>query len=246
MTFGGRRSELKHHLSGDGIEIGALHSPFDVSGLAITRIRYVDRFDVDELRKHYPELKEQKLVPVDIIDDGQVLGSIPDGSLDFVIANHMIEHCDNPLRTIRNWISKLKPGGICFIAVPDQRKGWDERREVTPLAHMIEDYRATPALRKERNRQHFREWVELVGNQKNEELIQHLIDIDYSIHYHVFTFDSFRQMLDYAAGAMRLPLEIIDSMEPSETSWESIFVLRRTANPMPPDAVASASTASSF
>lgn len=229
MSFGARRGELKHHIRGDGIEVGALHSPFDLSGLPVTRIRYVDRFDVDELRRHYPELEGEKLVPIDIIDDGQVLSTVPDGSLDFVIANHMIEHCDNPLGTLRSWVSKLKPGGVCFVALPDQRKGWDERREVTPLSHMVEDYHADPAERRRRNRRHFREWVELVGNRNDEAEIQRLIDIDYSIHYHVFTFQSFRELLGHARDVMRVPFEIIDSMEPSEESWESIFVLRRTA-----------------
>jgi SAM-dependent methyltransferase len=229
MTFGARRGELKHHIRGDGVEVGALHSPFDITGLSVTRIRYVDRFDVPELRRHYPELEGHELVPVDIIDDGQVLSKVPDGSLDFVIANHMIEHCDNPLGTLRNWVAKLKPGGICFVALPDQRKGWDERREVTTLQHMIEDERVDPAERKRRNREHFREWVELVGNEKDEAKIQHLIDIDYSIHYHVFTFESFRRLLQYARDEMRVPFEIIDSMEPSEASWESIFVLKRTS-----------------
>jgi len=230
MSFGARRGELKHHIRGDGIEIGALHSPFDLSGLPVTRIRYVDRFDVAELRRHYPELEGHELVPVDIIDDGQVLSKVPGGSLDFVIANHMIEHCDNPLGTLRNWVSKLKPGGICFVALPDQRKGWDERRGVTPLQHMIDDHKVDAAERKRRNRQHFREWVELVGNKKDETEIQHLIDIDYSIHFHVFTFESFRSLLDHARDVMRVPFDIVDSLEPSEASWESIFVLRRTGH----------------
>jgi SAM-dependent methyltransferase len=228
MSFGARRGELKHHIRGDGIEVGALHSPYDLSGLPVTRIRYVDRFGEDELRKHYPELEGEKLVPIDIIDDGQVLSTVPERSLDFVIANHMIEHCDNPLGTLQNWVSKLKPGGVCFIALPDQRKGWDERREVTPLSHMVEDYHVDSAERRRRNRQHFREWVELVGNRKDEAEIRRLIDIDYSIHFHVFTFRSFRELLRHAREVMRVPFEIIDSMEPSEESWESIFVLRRT------------------
>jgi hypothetical protein len=70
--------------------------------------------------------------------------------------------------------------------------------------------------------------VELVGNMKDESEIQRLIDIDYSIHFHVFTFDSFRALLDYARDVKKVPFDVIDSMRPSETSWESIFILKRT------------------
>ena len=40
-------------ISGDGIEIGALHEPLGVSGRA--RVRYVDRMSIAELRTHYPQ-----------------------------------------------------------------------------------------------------------------------------------------------------------------------------------------------
>jgi predicted SAM-dependent methyltransferase len=227
MGFGGRRHELKHHIRGDGIEIGALHHPFDISDLPVTRIRYVDRLPVEDLRSHYPELGQYPLVPIDIIDDGQVLGTVANESLDFIIANHMIEHCDNPLGAIENWMSKLRWGGIIFIALPDQRKGWDEARAITSLEHMVEDYRTTPVEREKRNYQHFKDWVMLVGHINDEAEVQHLITINYSIHFHVFTYESFRQLLAYASGKMLLPFQIIDSREPSEDFWESIFVLQK-------------------
>lgn len=95
-----QRERFRNYLHGEGIEIGALHQPLDVSGLPITRIRYVDRYDVPRLREHYPELGLHTIIPVDIVDDGQVLSKIEDESLDFIIANSMIEHSDNPLGAI--------------------------------------------------------------------------------------------------------------------------------------------------
>ncbi len=226
MNFRGRR-QLKHHLRGDGIEIGALHQPLDVSELPISSIRYVDRLPTEELRQHYPELKNETFVTIDIIDDGQVLGTIANHSLDFIIANHLIEHCDNPLGTIENWLSKLRAGGIIFLAVPDQRKGWDERRPVTSLQHIIDDYRSTASDRKMRNFQHFKDWVELVGNIHDPAHVQRLIEIDYSIHFHVFTFESFFALLAYARERMSFPVRIVEAVQPSEESWESVFVLEK-------------------
>lgn len=228
MDFRTRR-HLKHHIRGEGVEIGALHYPLDLTGLSVTRVRYVDRLPADQLRLQYPELKNETFAPIDIIDDGQTLETIANESLDFIIANHLIEHCDNPLRAIETWLSKLRRGGIIFMAVPDQRKGWDERRPLTSLEHIIEDYRSPASDRKTRNYQHFQEWVELVGNINDQAHVpahvQRLIDIDYSIHFHVFTFDSFRELLTYAREEMQLPLRIIDAVEPSEASWESVFVV---------------------
>ena len=84
------------YLLGDGIEIGALHNPLPAPRSA--RIRYVDRLPVTELRAHYPELEQEPLVAVDILDDGERLATIADSTLDFVVANHFIEHTQDPVR----------------------------------------------------------------------------------------------------------------------------------------------------
>jgi SAM-dependent methyltransferase len=227
MTVGSLRKELRHHIRGDGIEIGALHNPFDLSGLPVTRIRYVDRMPSEQLRLQYPELNDVSFVNIDIIDDGQILSTIPNGSLDFIIANHMIEHCDNTLGALENWLVKLREQGVLFLALPDKRRGWDERRDITSLEHILEDYRSTTSERKARNYEHFKSWTELVGNIHDEAHVRWLIEIDYSIHFHVFTFDSFRSLLDYARRELDFPFRILDSIEPADCSWESVFVLAK-------------------
>src|SRR3954452_14807173 len=95
-----RRRTIARHLRGDGIEIGALYFPLDLSEARVTRVRYVDRLDVPALREQYPTLANLTFVPVDIVDDGEVLSTIPDGSLDFVVANSMIEHTSDPIGTL--------------------------------------------------------------------------------------------------------------------------------------------------
>ena len=69
-----RTTVASEYLRGSGIEIGALHAPV---GLAEgTRVLYVDKFPTDSLRSQYPELSEQPLVEVDIVDDGERLNKI--------------------------------------------------------------------------------------------------------------------------------------------------------------------------
>lgn len=43
-----------------------------------------------------------------------------DESVDTVIARHILEHCQNPIRVVSQWVKILKPGGRLIIAVPNQ------------------------------------------------------------------------------------------------------------------------------
>jgi SAM-dependent methyltransferase len=93
-----------------------------------------------ELREHYPELNGLPLEEVDILDDGERLGTISDGSLDFVIANHFLEHCKDPLLTLSYFARVLRPGGIVYLAVPDKRHTFDVDRPVTSLDNLFRDH----------------------------------------------------------------------------------------------------------
>jgi SAM-dependent methyltransferase len=190
-----RRQIASQYLSGHGIEIGALHSPLEVPSNA--EVRYVDRISVAELRKQYPELAEFELVEIDIIDDGENLLSVPDSSVDFVIANHMIEHCQNPISTIKQHLRVLKPNGILYMAVPDMRYTFDSERPVTSLEHLIDDYAYGPAWSVN---SHFEEWSRLVNKVPEAQVaasVQHLMNINYSIHFHVWTQVEFLEFLLY-------------------------------------------------
>ena len=96
------------YIEGKGIEIGALHNPLKVSSRA--SVRYVDRMSVADLRCQYVELEDQ-LVTVDVVDDGERLATFQNASQDFVIANHFVEHCQNPLLALENALRILRRGG---------------------------------------------------------------------------------------------------------------------------------------
>ena len=114
-----RRRRAARWLRGSGIEIGALHNPLEIP--AGVSVKYVDRLTVDELRHHYPELAAEPLVEVDLIGDAEHLQALPVGSQDFVIANHLLEHLEDPLRGLAEMTRVLRPGGILYIALPDPR-----------------------------------------------------------------------------------------------------------------------------
>jgi SAM-dependent methyltransferase len=191
------------YLFGEGLEIGALHQPLAVPAHA--RVSYVDRMKTDELRREYPELAEWDLTEVAVVDDGETLATVADASQDFIVANHFLEHCENPIGTIETHLSKLRPGGILFYAVPDKRFTFDFRRPVTPIEEMIADYDEGP----ERSRaEHYEEWCRLVINEEStgtaeqaasEEWVtnraRELEAAKYSIHMHVWTQAEFLQLI---------------------------------------------------
>lgn len=210
------------YLRGAGIEIGALHQPLPHA--RDVRVRYVDRFPEAELRRHYPELKGHRLVPIDILDDGERLGLLQDGSQDFVIANNYIEHCEDPLGAIFHMVRVLRPGGILYLSIPDKRYNFDRDRPVTPLPHLVRDHREGPAVSR---REHYREWVRLVAHRADGEAAEQeadrLMAMRYSIHYHVWT----RKNILEWVGALPDLLGIAIDVECSLFHGEQLVIIRK-------------------
>lgn len=65
-----------------------------------------------------------------------------DNSLDYVATSHVLEHVANPVAALREWYRVLRPGGIIYMVVPDRRATWEHRRALTPVSHLLDDYRA--------------------------------------------------------------------------------------------------------
>ncbi|MFZ0216388.1 MAG: class I SAM-dependent methyltransferase, partial [Candidatus Dormiibacterota bacterium] len=105
-----KRDRLARWLTGRGIEIGALHRPLQVPGEA--QVTYIDHLPVEKLREHYPELAGLPLTPVTIIGSAEDLSAFADGSVDFVIANHLLEHLEYPAKGLIEFQRVLRPGGI--------------------------------------------------------------------------------------------------------------------------------------
>lgn len=223
-----RREARRHQLSekfiiGSGVEIGALHRPLWISDRA--SVKYVDRMPMEKLREHYPDLPAEGLTRVDIIDDGETLAKTTDLSLDFVVANHMLEHCQNPLGTLRNHYRKLRPGGVLYYAVPDKRFTFDVDRPLTPFEHLIHDDQQGP----EGSRwDHFLEYATLVHHLSGpaaQKAAQQLSDQDYSIHFHVWNLSSFQDFVPRALDYLSLACKT-EHLDLNED--EIILILRRS------------------
>jgi SAM-dependent methyltransferase len=231
-----RREFAERFLAGHGLEIGALHLPLQTPSRA--HVRYVDRMSVEDLRAEYAELAEWDLTPVDVIDNGELLATIPEASQDFIVANHFLEHCEDPIRTIETHLGKLKPGGVLFYAVPDKRFTFDHRRPLTPLDHMVADHEHGA----ERSRtEHYEEWTRLVvdgeapagaeGAAFEEWAAQRALELEedaYSIHMHVWTQAEFLKLILHCRERFE---DAFDIEAAARQAIELIVVLRKAGPP---------------
>jgi len=209
-------------IRGNGIEIGATYLPTKLPSR--TKVRYVDEALNSELLKRYPDLKGHDLAPVSIVDNAEKLSAFKGGSLDFIIANHFLEHCQDPLGTIINMSKKLTAKGTLFFAIPDKRYTFDRQRPVTPFKHLLLEHRKPTS---EMRFRHFKEASELLEHKKGsaiESRAKELMAIGYSIHYHVWRQQDMMEMFIRLIEGFKLDLEI-KAMVASGN--EVIFILRK-------------------
>jgi SAM-dependent methyltransferase len=216
---------LARHLHGRGIEIGALWRKFPVPSRA--HVYYVDRISDADLEQHYAEVNAPLIAP-DVVGDGVNLPFAP-GSLDFIIASHVLEHLPFPLAALRHWYDALRPGGVLLLKIPDKRHTFDIQRERTPLQHLIDEDAQPAAFDK---RSHFADWTEKVvgctrGTAQFDAQLQQLLETDYSIHYHVWIDDDIRELAEYTRAQMHLDWSIVVFWKAHFYRKECVMMLRR-------------------
>jgi SAM-dependent methyltransferase len=81
-----------------------------------------------------------KPVGLNFIQEATCLPGIANGSYDFILSSHSLEHIANPVRALKEWIRITKPGGAFVIVLPHFKYTFDRRRQVTQVSHMLEDY----------------------------------------------------------------------------------------------------------
>jgi predicted SAM-dependent methyltransferase len=213
----GRRDELAiRYLHGDGIEIGALIHPLWVP--PGVRVRYVDNLGGEELLdaagEVYPNL--DGAVDVDVIDDANVLAKFADESLDFVIANHVLEHLEDPATALGHWVRVLRSGGVLMVTLPDPRHSFDGPRERTAVEHVLRDQREGPEISRQEHLSEYARVIDgIIGDEGVSTRTTELDNQRWSIHFHVWELEGFLQLL----LAMELParLELAQAVAPEFT-----------------------------
>lgn len=220
-----RDAVAANYLKGAGLEIGALHNPLKMPSGAT--VRYVDRMPVAELRKQYPEMASYNLIEPDIIDNGEKLTTVGEATQDFVIANHFIEHCENPIDALMNFVRVLKKDGILFMCIPDKRYTFDKERPVTSFEHLVRDYTEGPSWSR---LGHYQEWVRCVEHitegVEAEARIHQIMDTNYSIHYHVWSEPEMMDLLLKLKERFNFPAELELLLK---SNGEVVLILSKTA-----------------
>lgn len=221
-----RASLARSYLSGEGIEIGAMHFPLPPHRRM--KVKYVDNTSLEENLLRFPELRGMELVRPDYVEDGFVLTSLPDWSQDFVIANHVLEHAPNPLRVLVNWARVLRPGGSMLLSVPIAENCFDRGREATSIEHLREDYLADPHELSRRNLAHYFEWLaisepailamngqrpKVEGADERRERAEAICQSNSEIHFHTFSAGSFRRFLEYFTVELDNSFRVVDVRE---------------------------------
>lgn len=208
------------YLTGSGIEIGALDKPIKVNdGVKVT---YVDRVPLHQLKREYPNAH---IVHENYTVDSERLHSFEDSSQDFIVANHVLEHVEDVLGTLKNWFYILKKEGILFITLPEKNHTFDCKRQVTPLSHFIaEQFHFINQY------PHYLDWfmyntvdnLSLDEAMKNAERAWKNAE---NIHFHVFSRESMRELFEYCQKVFTLKI-----IEQVDNGAEVIWVLQKTSN----------------
>ena len=124
-------SALAHrYLDGlTGIEIGG--SLTNAFGLQTQNVDFTASSDTP-FRQHEMN-RIGRTTPVDIVARAEKL-PLADGSIDFVLTSHVLEHMHNPIEALREWARVTRPGGFVFAIIPHPDRTFDKGRPPTTLA----------------------------------------------------------------------------------------------------------------
>lgn len=194
-------------LHGLGLEIGALHTPFELASDA--QVIYLDYASYDELITEYSGNND---VPLELITKPHLVAKtipyafIDANSFDFVCNSHVLEHLANPGIAIEEFLRITKPNGLVYMIVPDKRYCFDHTRETTPLDHLMSEYRERVT---DITLEHYQDFC------LNADFPTRHLDIQIkefwlrqsSIHVHTFTADTLKAFLDWLAPLVGFEIE---------------------------------------
>lgn len=170
---------------GSGIEIGAFGRPVQLpKGV---KVQYVDKYPADVVLKHHGFPPDTPILQPDVLDDGTTLRTFQDGTLDFIIACHFLEHCENLIGTLRVHMRKVRPDGLLFYILPDKDRMFDKVRPSTPFDHILRDAKDGGKSTRE---EHIAEWCRFMPH--DEAAVRREPE---QIHFHCWNAQEQRQLL---------------------------------------------------
>ncbi len=195
----------------------------------------MDRWRAGESSTLFPQMAAQgEFVEPDIIADFNTdrLAPVGDGSQDFVIASHVLEHLAEPIGFLDEIHRVLHPGGIALILLPDRHMTRDRARPATPLSHLVAEHEAGTT---EVSEAHVVEWLQNRGKPFGDTRAEQLETLERfrkrSIHVHCWDATEFLDVILWGIEHLHHQWEFVDGALPTDVfppGIEFAFVLRRS------------------
>jgi SAM-dependent methyltransferase len=196
---------------GFGLEIGALHDPFDLDA-AVLRL---DRMDREGLRRWYgDDPRAARIRRVHVVAARPPYGFFCDGAFDFVVSSHVLEHMPNPGLAVEEWLRVTRPGGVVFAVLPNRERTFDRPRATTPPQKMLAAWEARdPEAPLEQYRDYClnKELEAHETRRKTEDEIRALHAAQESVHIYTWTPDSARGFFAALAPRLGARLELLEA-----------------------------------
>ncbi|MEZ5277818.1 MAG: class I SAM-dependent methyltransferase [Opitutaceae bacterium] len=216
-------------LVGSGLEIGALHEATPVPAGAT--VRYFDAMDRESAIAAFPELDHSRLVQVDHVGDldRRDLRKVGSASVDFVIANHVIEHVANPVAMLEDIHFICRPGGLAVIAAPDMRYTYDRERALTSFDHLWAEYEEGVETVSD---EHYMDFLRHVGKHVFEDPDRRIADDIAHCrrrreHAHVWNSVTFEAFVRETIRRLGLDWTVMDCHPAEADSHEILMVLKK-------------------
>jgi hypothetical protein len=222
------RRALARHLHGHGLELGPGHEPFPLPP-GVT-VRYVDRWSPTENWTLFPELDRPTFPQPDLQADLDIdrLLEVEDGSVDFVIASHVLEHLADPIGMVAEIHRVLRVGGTALIVLPDRRRTFDAGRSPTPLDHLVAEHDSGVTMVSD---EHIRDFVAATEAGREPSAADIELHRRRSIHVHCWSEEEFVPVLRYGMNALGHRWRFVDGLRtgaPGSVGIEFGFVLAKS------------------
>ncbi|HEY1510558.1 MAG TPA: methyltransferase domain-containing protein [Solirubrobacteraceae bacterium] len=220
-----REDLARRYLKGEGIEIGAASLPLRLP--PSVRVRYVDNLDRDALIAQSGDgflgsgIEVAAIPRTDVIDDAQTLAAFADGSVDFIIACHVVEHLEDPIGALENFARITRRDGIIFVILPDARHTFDYLRERTTIEHLLRDHQEGPHTSRMHHYAEWAEYIEGIGPPGIPRRSAEYAAANAHHHFHVWELEGFVGLL----GAIDLDCELVHAQHHKH---EFAVILRKT------------------
>lgn len=247
-----RRLLAALNLDGKGLEYGPLDKVI-VSRSMCSGIKYIDFADRAHLLEKCASNARVNLdaIPeIDIVTDGQpITDFVEDGTQDFVIASHVLEHVPDLVGWLKQNLGLLKAGGHISIAFPDRRYCLDIARSGSRVSELL------AAHLEQRTRPSFTQICDFVFNARrvdaasawsgtltaeNAEFVhprprafailrERLTSHEYfDAHCWTFADYEFFEMLEEVKVLFKLPFEVVSFIPTKRNGLEFLVTLEKT------------------